>query len=54
MTVLYRLVRNVVVKQMDSHVTFMFNFVLTVLGAFAFGYKAVEYSLATPNTSLVS
>jgi len=39
-------------KQMDSQATFMFNFVLTVLGAFAFGYKAVEYTMATPNTSL--
>jgi len=38
---------------MDSQVTFMFNFVLTVVGAFAFGYKAVEYSLDTPNLSLV-
>ncbi|KAF6024520.1 TMEM199 [Bugula neritina] len=39
-------------RKMDSQVTFMFNFVLTVVGAFAFGYKAVEYSLDTPNLSL--
>lgn len=39
---------------MDSSVTFMFNFVLTVVGAFAFGYKAVEYSIDVPNVSLVS
>ncbi|XP_067932487.1 transmembrane protein 199-like [Watersipora subatra] len=39
-------------KVMDSQVTFLFNFILTVVGAFVFGYKGVEYSLPTPNVSL--
>ena len=30
------------------------NFILTVIGAFAFGYKAMEYSLHQPNVTAVS
>ena len=30
------------------------NFILTVIGAFAFGYKAMEYSLHQPNLTAVS
>ncbi len=39
---------------MNKQMIGVLNFVLTVIGAFAFGYKAVEYTLYTPNLPAVS
>lgn len=44
---------SILVKKMDSQVMGMINFLFTVIGAFVFAYKAVEYSLPAPNLSLV-
>lgn len=36
----------IAVKEMDRQLVSVFNFIITVGGAFAFGYKATEYSFA--------
>lgn len=40
------------VKSMNRQLTFVVNFVITVGCAFAFGYKAAEMGLASPNVAL--
>ena len=42
------------VKTMNKQIMGVINFVLTVIGAFTFGYKATEYSLTEPIVPLVS
>ena len=39
---------------MNKQIVGVINFVLTVIGAFTFGYKATEYSLTEPIVPLVS
>ncbi len=45
---------SIVVKTMNRQIIAVVNFILTVIGAFTFGYKAVEYSLPEPIVPLVS
>ena len=42
------------VKEMNRHLVSVFNFVVTVLGAFVFAYKATEYSMEVPAFEVVS
>ena len=37
------------VKEMNRQMINVVNFVITVGGAFAFGYKATEYTVSGPN-----
>ena len=37
------------IRSMNTQLLAVFNFLLTVGGAFVFGYKSVEYSMAVPN-----
>ncbi|XP_074641507.1 vacuolar ATPase assembly protein VMA12-like [Tubulanus polymorphus] len=39
-------------KNMNSQLIAVFNFLLTIGGAFAFGYKATEYSMVLPNVPI--
>ena len=39
---------------MNRQIIAVINFILTVIGAFTFGYKATEYSLTEPIVPLVS
>jgi hypothetical protein len=39
---------------MQGQLIAIVNMVLVVAGSFAFGYKAVEYSLQKPNVTLVN
>jgi hypothetical protein len=42
------------VQVVNRQLVSVFNFLVTVGGAFAFGYKATEYSLEVPNIPAVS
>ena len=42
------------VKQMNNQLLTVINFLLTVIGAFVFGYKAMEYAMETPSLPMVS
>ena len=42
------------VKTMNNQIIAVVNFILTVIGAFTFGYKATEYSMNEPIVPLVS
>ena len=47
-------ISSVPVKQMNNQLLTVVNFVLTVVGAFVFGYKAMEYASETPSMPMVS
>lgn len=42
------------VKIVNRQLITVFNFILTVVGSFAFAYKAAEYAMETPNFAVVS
>jgi len=44
---------SVSVKEMNRQMVSVFNFVVTVGGAFAFGYKAIDYSIPGDTFGLV-
>lgn len=41
------------VKLLNNQLLHVFNFLVTVVGSFAFAYKAAEYSMETPNFAVV-
>lgn len=48
------IVEFVVVRQLNNQLLSILNFLVTVIGSFAFAYKATEYSMETPSFPLVS